>query len=444
MFVDNVLLLWQFWADDVDVSGVVADAATVWYVASWVTTNTSPRIASHVTSINIHTALAYLLSQIGSGLRSWGTCHAHRTIAASLRTDLIIHRDWCLLKVPRALLKMITILRSIHWSIATLPLRIQSRARYLFTHPHLLRVWKFILQLVLLVRIASLTRALIRRGHICDADGIGRFWAYSVATRILDATLYALVVDIGSWIQRTLHIGGLHHLLARASPALARSHGWHSKGARLRHTVCLHILHLLGLRWIRYSATLASYVGATSSSHLGKRIITTVPLTFGLIRRSRSKSTPCSLGLWVLRQALWIHRNIPGAIHVGARLYVVYLNVVVAIVEVAYIQGQTVLVDLLVDLYLILDILNAAWWNLSLRHLPRHRGSHTRSIWAVRLPYTRVVTLHLLLLGHSAATTGVGADEVRSSMTLTIFKILHVYINCCDIFLCSFKTKFKL
>lgn len=62
----------------------------------------------------------------------------------------------------------------------------------------------------------------------------------------------------------------------------------------------------------------------------------------------------------MLRQALWIHRNIPGAIHVGARLYVVYLNVVVAIVEVAYIQGQTVLVDLLVDLYLILDILNAA------------------------------------------------------------------------------------
>ena len=99
----------------------------------------------------------------------------------------------------------------------------------------------------LLIRIASLAGALVRRRYVGNADGIGGLGAYSVAASILDATLYALVVDVGPRIERALHIGGLHHLLAGAASALPRTHGRHSKGARLRYAVRLHVLHLLGL-----------------------------------------------------------------------------------------------------------------------------------------------------------------------------------------------------
>lgn len=103
------------------------------------TTHTRPGIASHVTCINIHSALTHLLSQVGSRLGG-SASHSHGTIAAPFRADLIIHLDRGLLEVSGALLEMIAVLRSVNGSVAALSLRVQGRPRYLLAHPHLLRV----------------------------------------------------------------------------------------------------------------------------------------------------------------------------------------------------------------------------------------------------------------------------------------------------------------
>lgn len=115
-------------------------------------------------------------------------------------------------------------------------------------------------------------------------------------------------------------------------------------------------------------------------------------------------------------------------------LDVIYLYVIKAIVEVSHVQRQAVFIDFLIDLYLVLYILNAARWHLTLRYLPRHGRSHARPVRSVCLAQTRVVTLHLLRFIDAAATARIGTNHISS---LSIFKILHFLYF-------VLKSKFKL
>ena len=184
---------------------------------------------------------------------------------------------------------MAIVLGRIDWPITTLTLRAKSATWHLLTHTHLLCVWELILKLILLIGISTLASAFICRGHICDSNGVGRFWIYSLTTRILYASLNALLVDVWSRVQRCAYIRRLHHLFV-LSTTWSSSYRWYSKSSSGWNTVRLHVLHLLWLGWIWHAAL------SCSASHFLERIITTVSLTLGLIWCAKSTTCP----FWLL------------------------------------------------------------------------------------------------------------------------------------------------
>lgn len=224
---------------------------------------------------------------------------------------------------------MAIVLRWIDWAITALTLRIYVRARHILAHSHLLRMRKLILKLILLIHIATLASTLVSWGNVSDSNGVRWLWVDAYTTCILNTALDTLLINVGSRIQRSRHICWLHGLLTGAT-VLSGPHWRHSKSTSLRHTVCLHILHLLRLRWIGHAAAFILRTG-----HLLKWVVSAVSLALGLIWSA--KRTACPLSLLLINTS-WIHGHILlVAFSILVLIDVIYLDVIKAVVEVSYV-----------------------------------------------------------------------------------------------------------
>jgi len=290
------------------------------------TTDTCSWITTKVARINIQVAPANLLCQIRC--RFWGRCtsHTHCAIAASLRADLIVHLNSAtFLKISRALFEMAIVLW-IYWAITALSLLSYIGTWNILAHSHLLCVRELVLKLVLLSCVTTLAGALVCWGHICDSYCVCWFGVrtYTACTR--DGSLNALLIYIGSRIQRSWHICWLHNLFV-GTATLAGPHRRHSKSTWRGHTIRLHILHLLRLRGIGHATALI-----LSTTHFLKWIVTAVSLAFRLVRSTKRTTRPLwlLLRLWILRYATLLV-----AFALLILIYVIYLNVIEAVVEVS-------------------------------------------------------------------------------------------------------------
>ena len=220
---------------------------------------------------------------------------------------------------------MIIVLWWSYWAITALTLLCYIWTRSILAHSHLLRMWKFILKLILSCYIATLAGTLICSRHISDTNGVGWFRIHSNTTCILDATLNIFLIYIWSWVQRGRHISWLHNSFARAS-TLASSYWRHTKSTCLWNAIWLHVLHLLRLWWIRHATAFI-----LSSTHFLKWIITTVSLTFRLVWTAKSASGP----LWFLLSL----RHITLLIHITflSLINVIYLYIIEAVVKVSHV-----------------------------------------------------------------------------------------------------------
>ena len=239
--------------------------------------------------------------------------------------------DSIFLKVSWVLLEVIAVLWWIYWTIATLALlsHTTTRSTNLFAHSHLLSVWEFTLQLILLLIIPSLVHRFANR-RISHSDKICRLGANSLSRCRYTSTLDVFMIDVGTWAGWACYISRLHHTFTRTS-ALASSDRWHSKiGLWDIVRLCWSSVHRLHIgTWI-----LARF------SHLLIGVIPAISLCLRLALWSQATSwafhvLPLSvccrtwLSLWVQRYVAW-RDGLP----ILPWLYIVDLDVVETIVKI--------------------------------------------------------------------------------------------------------------